>query len=141
MKTGIKVMDAMTKTPVIVGPEETIINCANKMIEGEVGSLIIEKDGKILGILTEKDLMTRVVAKNLNVEQTSVKEVMSTKILHVEPELDLYDAMFFMSRENVRRLPVVKEEKLMGLLTYSDVLKIQPDLYDLFVEKFKLKEE
>ena len=55
--------------------------------------------------------------------------------------MDLYDAILFMSREEVRRLPVVEKDKFIGLLTYKDILKIQPDLYDIFIEKFKIREE
>jgi signal-transduction protein with cAMP-binding, CBS, and nucleotidyltransferase domain len=141
MKTGIKVMDAMTKSPVIVKPEEKLIDCAKKMIEADVGSLIIEDSGKLVGILTEKDFVTKVVAKNIDVVKTPVKEVMSTKLIQIPPELDLYDAILFMSREDVRRLPVTKNGKLLGLLTYKDILKIQPDLYDIFIENFKIREE
>jgi signal-transduction protein with cAMP-binding, CBS, and nucleotidyltransferase domain len=139
MKTGIKVVDAMTRTPIKVGPNETLLNCAQKMMVGDVGSLIIEENGVLLGILTEKDIVNKVVSKNLDIETTPVKKVMSTTMIKISPDLDLYDAIYFMSREGVRRLPVTDGDKLIGLLTYKDVLKIQPDLYDIFIEKFKLR--
>jgi len=137
MKTGVKVMDAMTKSPTKVGPNESIFKCAKKMIESDVGSIIVEDKGKIIGILTEKDFVTRVASKRLDMDKTKVKDVMSKKLIEISPELDLYDAILFMSREEVRRLPVTKEGRLVGLLTYKDVLKIQPDLYDIFIENFR----
>ncbi len=140
MRTGIKVMDAMTKAPVVVGPEENLLKCADKMIEGDVGSLIVEENGKLLGIITEKDFVNKAIAKDLNIKKSKAKDIMSTTMLKISPTLDLYDAIYFMSRENVRRLPVTDGEKLVGLLTYKDVLKIQPDLYDIFIEKFKIRE-
>jgi|TARA_Y100000310_G_C20666497_1_gene807782 CBS domain-containing protein len=141
MKTGIKVIDAMTKAPLIVKPDEKLINCAKKMVEGDVGSLMVVENDKPLGILTEKDFIIKVLAPNLDTEKTTVKEVMSTTLVKIQPDLDLYDAILFMSREDVRRLPVISNEKLIGLLTYKDILKIQPDLYDIFIENFKIKEE
>ncbi len=139
MRTGIKVMDAMTKAPVKVLPEETLLTCAQKMIEGDVGSLIVEENGKLLGIITEKDFVNKAVAQNLDMQKSKAKDIMSTKMLKISPDLDLYDAIYFMSRENVRRLPVTEGDKLIGLLTYKDVLKIQPDLYDIFIENLKMK--
>ncbi len=140
MKTGVRVADAMTKIPIRVTPEENLLNCAQKMIEGEVGSLIVEEEGVLLGIITEKDFVNKAVANNLDMKKSKAKDIMSTKMLKISPDLDLYDAIYFMSRENVRRLPVTEGDKLIGLLTYKDVLKIQPDLYDIFMEKFRLKE-
>ena len=140
MRTDIKVMEAMTKNPVVVKSNETVIACVKKMIDAEVGSLVVEEKGKLLGIFTEKDLMARVVAKELNLKKTLIKEVMSKRVLQIAPEADLYDAIYFMSREKVRRLPVTKNGKLMGLITYQDILKIQPDLYDIYIEKFRLKQ-
>jgi signal-transduction protein with cAMP-binding, CBS, and nucleotidyltransferase domain len=141
MKTGVKVMDAMTKAPVIVSPNESLLDCANKMTKSDIGSLIVAEDGILLGILTEKDFVKKVVARNLDLKQTKAKEVMSTKMIKISPEMDLYDAILLMSREEKRRLPVTKGERIIGLLTYKDLLKIQPDLYDIFIENFKIREE
>jgi signal-transduction protein with cAMP-binding, CBS, and nucleotidyltransferase domain len=141
MKTGIKVIEAMTRSPVIVNPNEKIITCVKKMMKKDVGSLIIAENGKLLGIATEKDFVNRVIAKNLNINEIKINKIMSTKLIKISPYLDLYDAILFMSREEVRRLPVVEKDKFIGLLTYKDILKIQPDLYDIFIEKFKIREE
>jgi len=141
MKTGIRVIEAMTRSPVVVKPNEKIINCANKMIKHQIGSLIVEEKGELLGIVTEKDFVERVIAKNLDINKIEIKNIMSSKLIKISPHLDLYDALLFMSREEVRRLPVVEEGKFIGLLTYKDILKIQPDLYDISIEKFKLNSE
>jgi len=140
MKTGIKIADAMTKSPVIVGPEESIFNCVKKMIKSGVGSLLVMDKGKLLGIITEKDMLTKVMARNLDIKKIPVEKVMSKKPISVSSEEDLYDAMLLMSREEVRRLPVVDKGELVGLLTYKDVLSIQPDLYDLVISHFNIRE-
>jgi signal-transduction protein with cAMP-binding, CBS, and nucleotidyltransferase domain len=140
IKTGIKILDAMTKSPVMVGPDETVYNCVKKMIKEEVGSLIIAEDGKLLGIVTEKDLLVKVLARNLDIKNTVVSKVMSKKPIHADPELDLYDAMILMNREELRRLPIVDKGIIVGLLTYKDVLTIQPSLYDLREGQFNIRE-
>ncbi|MBT3395378.1 CBS domain-containing protein [archaeon] len=141
MKTGIKVSDAMTKSPVYAKPEDTILACAEKMKEHDIGSLIIKKEGKLLGIVTETDFLAKVIA---NREDTSipVKKIMTKKedIISIAGNEDLYDAILTMSREDVRRLPVISEEFVLGLLTHKDILKIHPDLYDIFVQKYKIRE-
>ncbi len=140
IKTGIKVADAMTSNPVCVEPEETISNCVKKMIKHNVGSLVVMEGEKLVGIITEKDLLTKVLAKNLDVKKTPVSKVMTKKPIHVDPDLDLYDAMNLMKKEEIRRLPVVDKGVFVGLLTNKDILSIQPDLYDLFIDSFKIRE-
>ena len=62
-------------------------------------------------------------------------------MIKIDPNQDLYDAILLMSREEVRRLPVTKEDRFIGLLTYKDILKLQPDLFDIIVENLKIREE
>ncbi len=140
MKTGIRILDAMTKSPEFIKSDESVFKAVRKMIKGGVGSLLIIEDDKLLGIVTEKDLLTKVLAKNLDIKKTPVGKVMSKKPIMIGPDEDLYDAMVLMSREEVRRLPVVDKGVVVGLLTYKDVLSIQPDLYDLFINNFNIKE-
>lgn len=141
MKTGIKVGDAMTKEPVVVSPEVSVKDCAKKMLKEKVGGVIVKKDNILLGIVTEKDIVEKAVAKARNPEKIKVKNIMAKKMVTIEPSKDLYDALIKMRDKNVRRLPVVTNKKLIGLLTEKDVLKIEPQLFDLLTEKFRLREE
>lgn len=140
MKTGIRIVDAMTKSPVFVGPEESVLKCVKMMIKEEVGSLLILDEGKLLGIITEKDLLTKVLAKNLDIKKTPVSKVMSKKPIYADPDLDLYDAMLLMNSEEIRRLPVVDKGVVVGMLTYKDMLTIQPSLYELRTSEFSIRE-
>jgi signal-transduction protein with cAMP-binding, CBS, and nucleotidyltransferase domain len=141
MKTGVKVMDAMTKAPILVHPDDKLIKCVNKMIKGEVGSLVVARDNQLLGIITEKDLINKALGKNLDIKKKTAKDIMTTRMIKIDPNQDLYDAILLMSREEVRRLPVTKEDRFIGLLTYKDILKLQPDLFDIIVENLKIREE
>jgi signal-transduction protein with cAMP-binding, CBS, and nucleotidyltransferase domain len=141
MKSGVKVMDAMTKTPVMVQPDETLFSCVKKMVNGQVGSLVVTENNKLLGIITEKDFMEKVLAHNVDISKRTAKDIMTTRMIHISPKEDVYNAILLMSREDVRRLPVTEGDDFIGLITYKDILKIQPDLYDIFIENFKIREE
>jgi len=140
-KTGYKVCDAMTKKPVSVLPETTIEECALKMLKNHVGSLVITDGAKLLGILSDRDIVRRVVAKGLNPKELKAREVMIKKVITISPEKDIYDALKKMKDYDVRHLPVMDKKEMIGLLTLKDVLKIQPELFELMVEKFELREE
>ena len=141
MKTGIKVCDAMTKKPEVISPDISLINASKKMLVGDVGSLIVKKDDKLVGVITEKDIV-KAISNNLNPQITKVSKIMSTQLFTVDPKTDLYDAMVKMNKEDVRRMPVISSNgKLIGLLTMKDILKISPTLYDLRIESIKIREE
>jgi signal-transduction protein with cAMP-binding, CBS, and nucleotidyltransferase domain len=140
MKTGIKIVDAMTANPISVNADENVLNCVKKMIDEQVGSVLVVDETKLLGIVTERDLLNKVIAKNVDLKKTPISEVMSKKPIYAEPELDIYDAMVLMRIEEIRRLPVVDKGIIVGLLTQKDILSIQPELYDIVIESFKIRE-
>lgn len=140
-KTGISVFDAMTTMPVMAKTDDTIIDCAKIMKKYSVGSLLI-KDGKqVVGILTENDFVIKVLVKGLNPDDTLAGDVMETNLYTIDPKRDLYDAILEMKNNEIRRLPVEQDGKIVGILTMKDILKIQPQLFDLFVERMDLREE
>lgn len=140
-KTGYKICDAMTKKPVSVLPETTIEECSLRMLNNHVGSLVITKDAKLLGILSEQDIVRKVIAKKLDPKNLKANDIMIGKVLTIGPEKDIYDALIKMRDSNIRHLPVMNKREIIGLLTLKDILKIQPELFELMVEKFELKEE
>jgi len=142
MKIGVRVLDAMTKDPVVVALEITISDCAKIMEEKHVGSLLVKDEKKhLVGIITEQDIVRKVVSKKLNPESAQVSSVMETNIFTISEKEDLYNALVLMRDKNIRHLPVVQNGELIGFLTIKDILKIQPQLFELIVEKFELREE
>lgn len=128
--SGIKISKAMNKNPVITSKNEFLPNAARKMLANNVGCLIVKEGGNLIGIITEKDIVEGAVGKELNIKKTSVKDVMTTLVVTISPDEDLLEAIDKMNREDVRRLPVIKENKLVGLLTIKDILRVDPDLLD-----------
>ncbi|MBU0472520.1 MAG: CBS domain-containing protein [Nanoarchaeota archaeon] len=141
MKTGIKVLDAMTNKPVTISSDSTVVECAKLMRKYSVGSLLIKEGKNIVGIITELDFVTKVVAKAKNPEQLSARDIMEKDMITITPDKDIYDAMMEMRNNDIRRLPVTEEGKIIGFLTMKDILKIEPQLFDLMVEKIELREE
>jgi len=140
MRTGYKVGDAMTKKPVAVSKDITLKECAVKMKENHVGALIVEEKKSAIGIITEQDIVRKAIGEGKNPAVTPVSEVMETRLDTISPDADLYEALVLMKNKNIRHLPVVFEGEMIGLLTLKDILKIQPQLFDLIVEKFEIRE-
>jgi CBS domain-containing protein len=147
MRTGIKVCDAMTRKPIAVTEDTSVKECVKIMKANSVGSLIVndKKDSKKLkGMITYKSLVHKVILEDLDAKKTKAKQIMKTDedYITIEPHVDIFDAISKMRDLDKRQMPVVtKEGKLVGLLTLKDILKIEPQLFDLMVEKIELKEE
>ena len=139
MKTGYKVADAMTINPISISADTSLIECSKLMSEKHVGAVVV-KEWNSLGILTEQDIVRKAVANNVSLNE-NVKRFMETDLVTVSPNTDIYDALIKMRNNNIRHLPVVENNKMVGLLTIKDILKIEPDLFELIVEKFELREE
>jgi len=141
IKTGYKVCDAMTERPITLSSDVSLQKCAEKMKDAHVGAIVIGSGSDVKGILTEQDIVRKTVAQGLNPMGKKVIDIMETELHTVEPEMDIYDALIKMRDLNIRHLPVVTGGRLIGLLTLKDILKIEPQLFDLMVEKFELREE
>ncbi|MFH1770795.1 MAG: CBS domain-containing protein [archaeon] len=141
MKTGIKVADAMTNKPVMANSDITITECAKLMKKFGVGSLLVREDKEVVGIITEKDFVVKILAKGRNPEDLVTRDIMETNLVTIEPDKDIYDAMVEMQRSDIRRLPVKDKGKIVGFLTMKDILKIEPQLFDLILDKIDLREE
>lgn len=141
MRTGISVGEAMTQRPITVTPSTALKQCAKIMSDKNVGSLVVSEKNKFVGIITERDLVRKVLAKGIPAGQCKAKDVMEQNLITITPDKDIFDAITKMRDANIRHLPVVQDNKLLGLVTMKDVLKIEPDLFDILVQKFELREE
>lgn len=141
MKTGLKVGEAMTKRPVRISKDRTVREGADMMADNHVGGLLVVSNGKPEGIVTEQDIVRKVVAEGKDPQSTKLDELTQRKLHTISPGADIYEALVMMRDLNIRHLPVVEDNETMGMLTLKDILKIQPSLFDLMVEKIELREE
>lgn len=142
MKTGISIRDAMTTKPIVASREDSIKYCAQKMKENDVGSIIILEQITPVGIISEKDIVERVVAKGLDPTKVKAKSIMVKNLITISPDKDLYQAIELMAKEEIRKLSVIENKKFIGLITSKDILKIEPSLFEILSAKIeRLREE
>jgi CBS domain-containing protein len=115
------VRDAMTENPCSIGTSASVVEAARVMREEDIGSLPITDDEKLVGIITDRDITTRVVAEAADPKVTPVGEVFSRDLISVEPDNDLEEALQLMARHQVRRLPVVENGRLVGIVAQADI--------------------
>ncbi len=139
MKTGVTAFDAMTKSPVAVEQDATLVECAKKMVEHDVGSLVVKEKDRLLGIITDEDFVRKVIAAGLGPEKMRVKDIMVSDVVVIEPDKELHDAMKKMVEHSIKHLPVVKNDKLIGILTWKDILRMEPSLLELYIEKYRIR--
>ena len=115
------VRDAMTEEPRSIGASASVVEAARLMREGHIGSLPVTQDEQLVGMITDRDITTRVVAESAAPETTSVGDVYSRDLISVEPDHDLDEALELMARHQVRRLPVVENGRLVGVVAQADI--------------------
>ena len=115
------VRDAMTDNPRSIGKSASVVEAAQLMRAEHVGSLPITDEEKLVGMITDRDITTRVVADAADPETTSVGDVYSRDLVSVEPDEDLEEALQLMARHQVRRLPVVENGRLVGIVAQADI--------------------
>jgi CBS domain-containing protein len=115
------VRDAMTGDPRSIGATASVVEAARLMREAHIGSLPITDGEKLVGMITDRDITTRVVAEAADPNATSVGDVYSQDLISVEPDNDLREALQLMARHQVRRLPVVENERLVGIVAQADI--------------------
>jgi CBS domain-containing protein len=115
------VRDAMTEDPRSIGQSASVVEAALLMREADIGSLPITDDEKLVGMITDRDITTRVVAAAADPKVTSLAEVYSRDLVSVEPDNDLEEALRLMARHQVRRLPVVENGRLVGIVAQADI--------------------
>ncbi len=105
-----------------VGHKDSVLNAACLMNQRRIGSLVVLNGERVVGIFTERDVMTRVVAELRDPKTTTVGEVMTTPCLVCKPDDPLLDCQTVMTQQRIRHLPVVEEGNLVGILTQGDIM-------------------
>ena len=138
MTKEVIVKEAMKTNLVVVDPSTTVIEAARLMKQRKIGNVIVIQDNKPVGILTESDIIKKVVAEGKNPVDIIVKEVMSTPILTTDPYISLNDVMKKMNKCNVRRLPVIENDQLIGIITLKDISRMSPILHEISREWYDI---
>lgn len=136
------VKDAMTSPVITIDENEDIHTAAQTMQKNDIGCIIVTgKGGTPTGIITERDLITRVLSKNTLPSKVKAKKVMTSPLLTIDPSETLAEAARKMSRLNVRRLGVVYKGNVVGLISSKDILAVTPELFEIIQERAKIDKE
>ncbi len=130
----VKVGDVMVKRVIVINADVNVKEAAKVMNDNEIGSLIVVEEDKAVGILTERDLLKKIVATAADPEKVKVRDIMSSPLVVVDPDANLEDAIRLMFEVKVKRLPVVKHGQLVGLLSLTDACRLQPQMIQLVKE-------
>jgi CBS domain-containing protein len=115
------VRDVMTGNPRSIGASASVVDAARLMRQEHIGSLPVTDDEKLVGMITDRDITTRVVAEAADPKMTLVADVYSRALIAVEADKDLDEALQLMARHQVRRLPVVEQGGLVGIVAQADI--------------------
>jgi len=120
----LKVKDLMTPQPVVVHPEDVAAQAATLMKQEDCGALpVVSKDGKLVGIITDRDIVIRAVAAGKDPRSTPISAVMSADPVTLAPDADADEAQALMAKSQVRRLPVVENGHLVGILVTAQLAR------------------
>lgn len=139
MSKEVIVKEAMKTNLAIVKPETNVLEAAKIMKKRKIGNVIVVQKDQPIGILTESDIIKKVVAEGNNAEKVKVKDVMSKPVIVSDPYINLEKAMNIMLKCNMRRLPVVENKKLIGIITQKDISQISPILHEISREWYDIK--
>lgn len=121
------VKNVMNKNVMVAEPDMKITKAAELMSKHHIGSLVvINKKDEVKGILTERDILTDVVAKGKNLKHVLAKNIMTKHVVTIEPDKTIEEASDIMKKNKIKKLPVIENGKVMGIITASDIVTVQP---------------
>ncbi len=136
MGAGLKVGDVMTKHVVSLQQDASVYQAARLMLEHNIGSIVVLSGRQVKGMITEGDIVRKVIAEGKDAKNTLVSSVMSTPVQVISCDVDIVDAAKVMKKSSIKRLPVVNEkEEVVGIITETDIVRLLPSLIDLIEER------
>ncbi len=141
MEVRMPVKEIMTREVAAIDIKSDVPQLAKKMLELNVGSIIITDKNKPVGIVTERDIVKKIVSKNSRPSDISIKELMTTPLITIPATEDVTDAMQKMVKLQIRRLPVVENVKLVGIVTDIDLIAVSAEMGNIFSDLIKMHRE
>ncbi len=139
MVIGILVKKIMTKPVIKIEHNKNVQTASKIMVKHRVGSIIVVKNDKPIGIITETDLNKKVVSRALDPKKLKVKNVMSAPLVFISPTEDITTAVEKMKKYKIKRMPVVEGGKIVGILTNTDIARASPELLDVLNYRLEMR--
>ena len=140
-KITLGVRELMTENLVSVDTNEKVMYVAKLMDEKGISSVLAERNGDLVGIITDRDIITRVVAKGLDAVKVRVGEVLSSPLITINEDASVEEAAKKMAEHHVRRLVVERDHQQVGIVAESDMIRVDSELHFLIRERSKLEGE
>jgi len=139
---NILVSDIMTHDPVIVNPNTNLLECAKKMVRKRVGSLLIVDQKRLVGFISQKDILWVLIKKSKeDLSKIGAVDISPKKIATIKPSATIDEAFEKMKKLKFERLPVIHENNLVGMITVKDILNFYPEFYQELKEFAEIREE
>jgi len=120
----MKVEEAMVNNVITLQRDVSAYDAVKLMNENRIGCLVVLQNGHVVGILTERDMLERVLEKCKNPKETKVSEIMTRQVIVGKPDMQLSEAMELMFEKKVKKLPIVEGNRLVGLVTLTDIARV-----------------
>lgn len=135
MKTVKEILENKGKEIWSVSPETTVFDALKLMADKKIGAVLVIKDDKVVGIMSERDYARKVALHGKSSVQLTVNEIMSDKVLYVDIAQSVEECLALMINKRVRHLPVFEDEKLVGFISIGDVVKAQIDEKEFVIDQ------
>lgn len=123
MKTVREILDQKGREVFTIEADQTVLSAIKMLADKGIGALVVQKDGKTVGLFSERDYTCKVVLTGKRSENTPVGDIMSQQLLVVDPDTSISDCMVLMTEKRFRHLPVVENDQLVGLVSIGDIVK------------------
>ena len=123
MKLVKNILDSKGKDIWYVAPDDSVLDAVRMMAEKGVGALLVMREAKLVGIISERDYARKVILEGRSSEKTPVKDIMTAEVVAARPEQTVEECMLVMTENRIRHLPVMEDEKTIGVLSIGDLVK------------------
>ncbi|HWQ47879.1 MAG TPA: CBS domain-containing protein [Methanosarcina sp.] len=137
----VSVAEVMNKAVIVMDINSDIPAIAREMISRDAGSIIITENGKAMGIITERDFVKGIVTADRKPGEVKAREILSTPLITVEPETSIVEASEILLKANIKRLPVLENGRIIGVISNTDILMVTPGLNTILKELIDMNRE
>ncbi len=134
----VRVRDVMSSPVIEAGENTTVVEVAELMRKYGIGSVVISSNGKPVGIITKTDIICQVVANGSDPNTLKARDIMTTPLQTIEPDVLIEEALNKMNRLKISRLAVVYKDKLVGVVSIKDILQVTPEILEIVREKIRI---
>ena len=137
MKTVRQLLHGKSEALVIVSPDATVREALELMAAREVGAVLVVRYGHLVGLMSERDYARKVILKGKASHDTAVREIMTERVMYVEPERTVSECLALMSDKRIRHLPVLEAGELVGIISIGDLVKAIIDEQEFIIQQLE----